>query len=283
MFRRVAILGTGLIGGSFGHALRLAAPQAWRVGWDKPGRINAAASRGAVDQVSARLTDVLRGADLVYIALPVCTAMKLLPRIAAAAEPGALVTDACSTKSAICAQAKQLFKHGAMFLGGHPLAGRERGGIENADGTLFDGAPYILAEKKRPRDPRARKFVKLLRAIGAQPQWMDAAAHDRTLAWLSHAPQLVVTALAAVIEKRRKHGAVPLRLVGSGLRDSLRLAGSPAEMWQDICRTNSREIVPALDELLRILRRMRARARTGDLRAEFAAANSLYNAIGKRQ
>ncbi len=283
MFSRIAILGTGLIGGSFGLALRHAAPQAWRVGWDRRGNLNAATRRGAVDEGTTRLGDALRGADLIYIALPVCTAMELLPRIAAAAEREALVTDACSTKAAICAQAKKLFRRSAMFLGGHPLAGRERGGMESADAALFSGAPYVLAEKRKPGDGRAKKFLRLLRAIGARPVWVEAAAHDLALAWLSHAPQLVVTALAAAIEMRRKRGGVPVSLAGSGLRDSLRLAGSPADIWSNIARTNHREISTAVDAVVASLRDVRRRLARGTLRTEFSAANALYKALSPRR
>src|SRR5579884_1784108 len=143
-FERVAVLGTGLIGGSFALALRRAFPAIHIAGWDFPDVLARARRRGAIDEGSRELAAACRDAGLVYIALPVEETIHRLPEIAAAVSPEALTTDAASTKSAVCERARPAFLPPRLFLGGHPVAGRERGGIEQADPDLFRDAPYVL-------------------------------------------------------------------------------------------------------------------------------------------
>src|SRR5580658_8519111 len=143
-FKRVAILGTGLIGGSFGLALRKLRPRPRVVGWDKPEVLRQARKRGAIDRSEANLARAVGGADLVFIALPVGAVLEHLPEIAAAASPRALVTDTASSKRAICDQAAACFTGRALFLGGHPMAGKEISGVAAAEAKLFGGARYAL-------------------------------------------------------------------------------------------------------------------------------------------
>src|SRR5690348_1382955 len=160
-FRRVAIIGTGLIGGSFGLALRLHYPAISVVGFDRPDVLQRAIARGAVQQAASTIEDAVRGADLVYIALPIGSTIAALPAIAAAAaDSEALVTDSCSAKAIICKEAASHFKKGARFLGGHPMAGKEISGIDHADAELFAGAAYALigSEEAATSDPRVRNF-----------------------------------------------------------------------------------------------------------------------------
>ena len=134
---RIAVLGTGLIGGSFALAVREALPGVRIAGWDKPSVLERALDLGVVDEANPELPDAVKGVDLIYIALPVGLAIERLPEIARQAEGHALVTDACSTKRAICATAAKCFSGDAVFLGGHPMAGSEVSGIDCADATLF--------------------------------------------------------------------------------------------------------------------------------------------------
>src|SRR5580700_1930916 len=159
-FRRVAIVGTGLIGGSFALALRKYFPDSVVVGWDKAQVLRHAVERGAVHEAIPDLSRAVAGADLVYVALPVGHTIELLPEIARLAPPNALVTDASSTKRSVCTVAAESFYKGAYFLGGHPMAGKEISGIEAADANLFRGSKYALirASKKektvKEREPR---------------------------------------------------------------------------------------------------------------------------------
>src|SRR6266849_3751650 len=198
-FSRVAVLGTGLIGGSFALALRRQFEGIRIAGWDKPEVLSRAVASGVIRESCADVTSAIRGADLVYIALPINVAFDLLPEIARSAEPAALVTDACSTKAAIGKAAASHFRTGARFLGGHPMTGRELAGVESAEAELFRNARYVLIANEGDPDPRVQNFAALVREIGAEPAWCDADTHDWAAGIVSHLPQLVAVALARVV------------------------------------------------------------------------------------
>jgi prephenate dehydrogenase len=286
-FHRIAVVGTGLIGGSFALAVRTAFPGVSVSGWDKRDVLRRAYSLGAVHYAKQDLGAALADAELVFIGLPVGMTIERLPEIARLAPPGALVTDAASTKRLVCEAAKKCFSGGAFFLGGHPMAGQERSGIDVADRRLFRGARYALIGKPGPHgagsvapdDDRAERFVALLEAIGAHPVWMDAAAHDRAVAVISHLPQLLSVALASLVHQRTDENGLPLALAGRGLRDTLRLAGSPYNVWRDIVLTNSENIDAALDQLIEQIEQLRSHLRRRELEDDFAAANEVYRIL----
>src|ERR1700676_2562734 len=180
-YLRVAIIGTGLIGGSFALALRKSFPDSVVVGWDKAHVLRAALERGAIHEGIPDLTLAIAGTDLIYVALPVGQTIELLPEIARLAAPGALVTDACSTKRMVCAVAAESFHEGgAHFLGGHPMAGKEISGIAAADANLFRGSKYALIGKPTAEssaaksDLRVTGFVAVIKKMGAEPVWLEA-------------------------------------------------------------------------------------------------------------
>jgi prephenate dehydrogenase len=285
-FRRVAILGTGLIGGSFALALRKYAPEAVVIGWDKDHVLRHALERGAIHEGSAELSLAIAGADLIYMALPVGHTIELLPEIAGVASPQALVTDASSTKRSVCAAAAECFPaNGARFLGGHPMAGKEISGIAAADVELFRGSKYALIRAsggkntEERRDPRVAEFVVLVEKLGAEPVWLDAEAHDRAAAIVSHLPQLLAVALAGVVRDQTDETGLPVTLAGRGLGDALRLAGSPYSVWRDIILTNSDNLDRALGQLIQSLEQLRGDLRTRALEEEFAAAGELYKIL----
>lgn len=278
-FSRVAVLGTGLIGGSFALAFRALYPDVPVIGWDRPAVAQRAAAREAITQVAENLNAAVAGAELVYVALPVGTILERLPEIARAAAPSALVTDAGSTKTAICRAAAQVFPLGGGFLGGHPLAGRESSGIENASADLFRGAGYVLVGDERPPAAGALRLAGLLGAMGARVVWLDAETHDWAAAIISHLPQLFSVALAGVVREETDETGLPLSLAGTGLRDTLRLAGSPYDLWRDICLTNTDNIARALDRLAQAVDYLRTRLASRELEAEFTAANEVYQSL----
>jgi prephenate dehydrogenase len=289
-FRRVAIIGTGLIGGSFALALRKSFPDSVVVGWDKAQVLRHAIERGAIQEGIPDLTLAMAGADLVYIALPVGQTIELLPKIARLAPPNALVTDACSTKRTVCAVAAESFHEGdAHFLGGHPMAGKEISGIAAADANLFQGSKYalILASAKEKsateREARVAQFVALIEKIGAEPVWLEAGAHDRAAAVVSHLPQLLSVALAGVVRSQTDETGLPVTLAGRGLRDALRLAGSPYSVWRDIILTNSDNLEGVLDQMIQALEQVRSDLRTRALEEEFSAAGELYKILRDMQ
>ena len=281
-FRRVAIIGTGLIGGSFALALRKQNAGVSVVGYARPDSTRQARERGAIDETASDLASAVRGASLVYIALPIGASIEALPGIAAAAEPHALITDAGSTKSAICRAAQNHFRGSTRFLGGHPMAGKEVSGIEHADAELFRDAPYALIAAEADPDPRVKHFAEVVRAIGGQPVWSDAETHDWAVGIVSHLPQLLSIALANVVQNETDETGLPLTLAGSGLQDMLRLSGSPYEVWRDILLTNTENISRALDRLGQAVDHLRTRLSSKELESEFHAANELYALLRKQ-
>ncbi len=285
-FRRVAILGTGLIGGSFALALRKHSPDSVVVGWDKGHVLRHALERGAIHEGIPDLSLAVAGADLIYVALPVGQTMEVLPEIARLASLDALVTDASSTKRAVCAVAAECFHEGgARFLGGHPMAGKEISGIAAADANLFHGTKYALIGARgedggsKSHAQRVAEFVALLEKIGAEPIWLDAETHDRAAAVVSHLPQLLAVALAGVVRGQTDETGMPVTLAGRGLRDALRLAGSPYSVWRDIILTNSDNLDRVLDQMIQSLEQLRGELRSRALEEQFAAAGELYKIL----
>lgn len=278
-YTRVAILGTGLIGGSFALALRREFPAARVAGFDRADVMARALACGAISEAASDIASAVRGADLVYIALPIGATIDALPKIAEAADANALVTDTGSTKTLICQQAQKYFRGGARFLGGHPMAGRENSGIEHADADLFRGTRYALIASEGDPDHRVQQFATLLRRIGAEPVWCDAETHDWAVSIVSHLPQLASVALAHVVADETDETGLPLTLAGPGLVDMLRLAGSPYDIWRDTCITNRENIAHALDRLAQAIEYLRTRLASKDLEQEFKTANEIYDAL----
>src|SRR3984885_5557947 len=280
-FSRVAILGTGLIGGSFALALRKHFPDISIVGFDRAEILRAALARGAVLEAARDLSAAARGADLLYVALPIGATVEVLPAIAAAAKDGALVTDTGSTKAVICRAAKNAFAGGARFLGGHPMAGKETSGFTRADANLFSGARYALIGLEGDPDPRVQGFASLVQILGAEPVWCDADTHDWAVGIVSHLPQMLAVALARVVQDETDETGLPLSLSGPGLHDMLRLAGSPYDIWRDILLTNTENVSRALDRLAQAVDYLRTNLARKDLQEEFLAANELYKQLKK--
>ncbi|HXP23781.1 MAG TPA: prephenate dehydrogenase/arogenate dehydrogenase family protein [Candidatus Sulfotelmatobacter sp.] len=283
LIKRVTILGTGLIGGSFARALRKYTRDIAVVGWDRPEIVLEARKSGAIEEgFFESLEPAIRRADLIYIALPVGNTLDILPEVAHHAPAHTLVTDAGSTKMRIAQAASELFVEevGPIFLGGHPMAGRELSGFAHADANLFQDATYaLIGEADDTHDPRIAAFVKILEKIGARPLWLGAQQHDYAVGLASHLPQLAAVALASFLYDRLDENGLPITLAGPGLRDTLRLAGSSYSTWRDIVLTNREVLSAALDLFARRLDDLRERLGSRELEADFDAANELYKLL----
>jgi prephenate dehydrogenase len=284
LIQRVTILGTGLIGGSFAKALRKYTPDMLITGWDREDVADQLKSSGVANAAfSGPLEPAIRGADLIYIALPIGVTLDILPEIAQNAAPHALVTDACSTKLRICTAAAELFEEeesSPIFLGGHPMAGRELSGFAQSDADLFQKANYALVgPSQEDRDPRIAAFTKILEKLGARPTWLGAKQHDYAVGLASHLPQLTAVALGSFLYDRLDENGLPITLAGPGLRDTLRLAGSSYATWRDIVLTNREVLSAALDLFARRLDDLRERLGSRELEADFDAANELYKLL----
>jgi prephenate dehydrogenase len=282
LFRRVAIIGLGLLGGSWGLALREAGFGGRVVGYARrPETREQALSEGAVDEGFADMPEAVHGADLVILATPVAVILDHLPRLQPHLSPQALITDVGSTKRRICELAAELYAQRPLFLGGHPMAGKERSGLENADARLFENARYVLTPIKPEHleDVRVQAFRALVAAIGARPLTSDPAEHDLAVAYLSHLPQLLSSGLASLIEEKRTAEGLPLQVAASGFRDVTRLADSPYSVWRDICLTNTGNIQMAIDALIEKLDSIKVHLSDRELEQEFLAAHHLRDKL----
>ena len=274
-FRRVAVIGVGLLGGSLGMALRErdAKVHVRGVGRSRE-RLELARRRGAVDDFALEGSAALADRDLVVLATPIEQILAALGNLGPLG-PGAVVTDLGSTKRAICARARETLPPGIGFVGGHPFAGKEVTGVEHADADLFAGAPWVLcAEPGRA----VERMSALVESVGARVVRLSPEEHDRAAAWISHLPQLLSTALANVAQGADVHQATLLALAGSGFRDMVRLSGSAYGVWKGILQTNGDNIGDALAAFGTELDAVtRALSGTG-LEQRFDSARRLYEA-----
>ncbi len=268
----VTIVGVGLIGGSFGLALRKHGFQGRILGVSSDRTLQAAVRRGAI-QEGVSLDEGVERADLVYLAQPISGILEILPQVRRQAQRDALVTDVGSTKEAIAGSAAALFAENPWFVGGHPMAGKEQRGVERADPDLFVGATYVLTPfgGQMPKAPVVAEFVEWIGRIGARVFVLPASLHDEIVTWTSHVPQLVASALAASVAGQlpsEDHG----RVAGPGLRDMTRLAESPYEIWRDILSTNRSNVDRALGLFIERLREFRKQMAENGLEKEFQEA-----------
>lgn len=269
--RTVAIVGAGLIGASFALALRKAGFDGRILGVSSPAAARDALAAGAIDE-ALPLERAIPQADVVYLSQTIQRILATIGMLDQHLKPGALVTDAGSTKVEIVDRALASIRR-AQFLGGHPLAGKETRGAASADANLFRGRTYVLTPGKDEEleTPAAREFLEWLRAIGALTLTLTPAAHDRIVSMTSHLPQLASTALAALLARNLASDRDTL-VSGPGLADMTRLAASPYDVWADILATNAREIDRALAAYIAELESLRSILQSGRTRESFETA-----------
>ncbi len=275
--RQITIIGVGLIGGSFALAVKQRGLAERVVGCDRPQVLERAQQLGVIDEAVAEPEAALKGSDLVLLATPVGAILDLIERVGPLMVPGTLLTDVGSTKVEVVARARNVFGSdaGERFVPGHPMAGKEHGGIEQAEAKLFEGAAWIVTPAQAGAALVPQQFLELLQKLGARSIVMDAARHDRLCAWISHLPQMVSTALGAVLVEEFCNDPELLQIGGRALREMTRLAQSPYSMWRDIALTNSENIQDALLRMEQRLAHIRENLRTRELEAEFAEARKL--------
>jgi len=277
----VAIIGTGLIGGSFGLALRASGFAGRILGVSSPAAIRSALDCGAID-AGVPLADAAQQADLVFLAQPIGRILDTIRHLDPLVRPDALVTDAGSTKCEIIDTAREHLRR-CQFLGGHPMAGKERRGAGEAEADLFRDRTWVLA----PDDPAeletaaARDFTAWLDRFGARIAVLDADEHDRVVSLTSHLPQLASTALAATVADNLT-AETDLAVAGPGLADTTRLALSSFDLWRDILATNAPHIERALAAYIQKLEHVRENLRTRQLQEEFARGAGLAARIRRR-
>lgn len=264
----VAIIGMGLIGASLGMALRnaegLPLGSVTVVGYDRDRRsLSTARGRLAIDREARDLADAVRGAHAVVLAVPVLAAREVLRELGPLLAAGTLVTDVCSTKAEIMGWAAESLPSGIDFIGGHPMAGRERTGPEAAEAELLVGAIYCLCVPLSARQESVDLAEALVVASGAKPYYIDPHEHDSYMAAVSHLPFVLSAALIEAVS-RGSSWRETQPLAASGFRDVTRLASGSAEMHRDICMTNRAALSHWLGQFTAVLDELRTRLAEGD-------------------
>ena len=281
--KRITIIGTGLIGASIGLALREAGFQGVITGVDRsPEELRIAHHRGAlthVAQASEEERAALQESDVVVLATPVLAILQWMEQLAPLLHEGQLVTDTGSTKLQIVQAAQRLLP--GRFLPGHPMAGKESGGAVLAEAFLFRGASWLftpdtstLVQPSKAAADLAAEWRDWVRRFGANTLDLSPERHDEVCAWASHLPQMLSTALSALLEDT--FGDDPdLRAIGGrALREMTRLGASPFSMWRDVAHTNEAPLAHTLLALEQRLQHLRENLRSPALREEFSKANT---------
>ena len=286
MIQQITIIGTGLIGGSLALAAKARGLVAKVVGCDRPEVLERAEKMGAIDAGFSDPGQAAAGSEVVVLATPVGAIMDFIDRVAPQLPADVLITDVGSTKKEIVDRARAVLGRdaGKRFLPGHPMAGKERSGIEQADAGLFEGAVWLFAPLAVANASctagsgqniqwRGSQWVALVEKLGAKAIFMDAERHDRLCAWISHLPQMMSTALAGALVEQVGDDPDVQAIGGRALREMTRIASSPYSMWRDIAMTNTQNIEEALLRLEQKLAHIRENLKTAELREEFERAN----------
>jgi prephenate dehydrogenase len=274
--RQLTIIGTGLVGGSLGLAFKHHGFTGRIVGCDRPSVLAQAEARAAIDFGIEDPVQACAGSSVVVLATPVGPIMDLLERLGPILPPETLFTDVGSTKAEILERVRHIFGDRApeRFLAGHPMAGKENSGIQQADANLFSGAVWLFTPfpGQKIRSGRAADYVQWIERIRARVLEMDAERHDRVCAWVSHLPQMLSTALGAMLQDEFGNDPEIEAIGARALREMTRLAQSPYSMWRDIALTNTANIQEALQRLEQRLVHLRENLRTRELETEFETA-----------
>lgn len=261
----VTIVGMGLIGGSYGLAMRERHLAERVIGVSRrEATLRAARELGACDEATADLVAGCRDSDLVILCAPVSLIPEHARIIAASVPAAAIVTDAGSTKAAIVQQCEAALAGAARFVGGHPMAGSELAGVQHARADLFEGATYAVTKTPRTEEKAFAAIERLALQLGAKPLLIDAQVHDEVVALTSHLPHLVAFALASAVWSGHADKRAIACLAASGYRDTTRVAGASAELWVDIFRQNREALLCALDTFSEELAALRTALADGD-------------------
>ncbi len=273
-FERVAILGLGLMGASLGMALRAVGVARVVTGYDAgPGAAERARERGAVDIACADVSQAVAGADLIVLAAPIRAAPDLFTAIAPYLMSRALITDLCSVKAHLVSCAERILPDPSHFVGGHPMTGSERSGVEAARADLYDGCIWPLTPHANTAPEAIARLSWMIGRLGATHLLLDPAEHDAAVALISHLPRIAASGLVQAAAQSASW-PVARELAAGGFRDTTRVASGDPAMMLDICGANSAALFTSLDAYIETLIALRARIANEDVTLEdtFASA-----------
>jgi prephenate dehydrogenase len=267
LINKLVVIGVGLIGGSLARVLRLRGEVGEIVGVGRgAANLQRAVELGVIDRYSHDPVAAVEGADLVFLAIPVCSVAAMTARIAPALAPGCVVTDGGSVKGEIVAACEPLMQSGTFFVGGHPIAGTERSGVEASFPTLYEGKRCIITPTPNTDQSSLDKVVRMWECAGSEVMIMDVAKHDRVLAAISHLPHMVAYALVNAVGDYDRFDESILKYTAGGFKDFTRIASSDPVMWRDIAMMNRESVLELMDFFAGYLAELRRLVEKGDAR-----------------
>lgn len=265
MIERLAIIGVGLIGGSLARALREAGAVRNVIGIGRSlTNLKDAISLGICDEITQDALEGVRGADMVFISVPVCAIPAVVAEIAPALATGCIVTDGGSVKTSIVRECEALMPVGCHFVGGHPIAGTEHSGASASFATLYKGKRCILTPTEQTDSAALETVARLWRLTGADVCSMEPGHHDRIFAEISHLPHAVAYALVHAVGTADVEGENVLSYTAGGFRDFTRIASSDPIMWRDIALMNREALLKSIDGFSASLAELRRRISSSD-------------------
>ncbi|MDD3114852.1 MAG: prephenate dehydrogenase/arogenate dehydrogenase family protein, partial [Anaerovibrio sp.] len=242
---KLAIIGVGLIGGSLGLCLKdKLGEEIYITGMCRTRKsMEEAVALGAVDFASEDVWEVVQEADIVFLSTPVLQMVPMVQKLLPFLQSGTVITDAGSTKQYICNALKKILPPDIYYVPGHPMTGREMSGVAAARKDLFVNKCYVIVDNAGVPEEIYNKVCDLVRLTGANLTTLDIAKHDRCASVISHIPHVAAAALVTLLNRSHGDQDACLKLAGGGFKDTTRIASSNADMWADICMTNSEAIV----------------------------------------
>lgn len=281
--KRMAVIGVGLIGGSLARGLRQQGEvvEIVGIGRTEP-NLQRAVELGVIDRYSQDPCQGVLGADLVFLATPVCSIAAVLEKIAPYLAPGCVVTDGGSVKESVVAACEPLMPAGTFFVGGHPIAGTEKSGVDASFANLFAGKRCIVTPTANTDESALRKVLRMWELAGSDVIQMDAHKHDRIVAAISHLPHMVAYSLVNAVDGYDRFNESILNYSAGGFRDFTRIASSDPAMWRDISLLNGPAIMEMMDFFTDYFGQLRALIESGDgagLQKFFAESKRSRDAI----
>ncbi len=283
LFNKVCIFGVGLLGGSIGMAIKKngLANKVIGIGRDIA-KLKKAVSAGAVDRVTTDYIAEVKDADLIILSMHINSSIEAAKKIAPFLKKGTIVTDVESTKELFCRKMQEILPDGIHFVGAHPIAGLERHGVDVATNRLFDGTVCVIAKTSKTNKNALLKVTKLWNKAGANVAFFSPGQHDKLVALTSHLPHITAVSLINALGKKGTVDKDLKLVIGNGFKDTTRIASSSPQMWQEICKTNKKNILDVLSGFQRELDKIYKLIDKSDsekLIKEFEKARSIKNIL----
>jgi prephenate dehydrogenase len=282
-FKRTAIVGVGLVGGSIGMRMKQMEYGGNIVGHDRLEVLDEALAKGAIDEHAEDLAQAVASADLIVMATPVEETLRLLPAVLTLAKPGAIVTDTAPAKRDLAAVARNVGNARAVYLGGHPLAGSNRQGIANADSNLFDSAYWVLTPTENTPDSVRESLAWWVRMLGAYPLAASPDVHDQLIAMTTHVPFVIALALSQWVAKRSADDPLLKKLATGNFQTLTSLANLPFDMWCGVIDANREQIHSAIMEFRGVLDDCAQKLSIGQLPEVWQQAHSFQKKLTRER